>query len=78
MNNSGSHAKALVTIGETANTTPDGRILFRTGKLWIENGERVALLGKNGTGKTQLVGRLRRALAGSDPDIRRAASLKPG
>ncbi len=78
LTNSGSHAKALVTVGETAITTPDGRILFRTGKLWIENGDRVALLGANGTGKTQLVERLRRALAGFDSDIRRAASLKPG
>jgi len=67
-----------VTIGETAVCTPDGRLLFRTGKLWIENGDRIALLGANGAGKTRLVARLRAALAGSDPEIRGAASLRPG
>ena len=78
LTNSGTHAKALVTIEDTAIATPDGRLLFRTGQLWIENGDRVALLGANGAGKTRLVERLRAALAGSDPDIRGAASLRLG
>lgn len=78
LTNSGTHAKALVTINDTAITTPDGRVLFRTGRLWIENGDRIALLGANGTGKTRLVDRLRAALAGEDPQIRGAASLKLG
>jgi ATPase subunit of ABC transporter with duplicated ATPase domains len=78
LTNSGGHAKALVTINDTAITTPDGRILFRIGPSWIENGDRVALLGANGTGKTRLVERLRAALAESDPDIRGATSLKLG
>ncbi len=76
--NGGSHAKALVTIGETAIAAPDGRVLFRTGKLWIENGDRIALLGANGAGKSRLVARVRAALEGSDTDIRGAASLKLG
>jgi ATPase subunit of ABC transporter with duplicated ATPase domains len=76
--NSGTHAKALVTIKDTAVTAPDGRLLFRTGRYWIENGDRVALLGANGTGKTRLVERLRAALAASDPDIKGAASLRLG
>ena len=78
LTNSGSHAKALVSIKDTAIAAPDGRSLFRTGQLWIENGDRVALLGANGTGKTRLVERLRAALDGSDPEIRGAASLKAG
>jgi ATPase subunit of ABC transporter with duplicated ATPase domains len=78
LTNSGSHAKALVTINDTAITTPDGRILFRIGPSWIENGDRVVLLGANGAGKTRLVERLRAALAESDPDIRGATSLKLG
>lgn len=78
LTNSGTHAKALVTINDTAITTPDGRVLFRTGRLWIENGDRIAVLGANGTGKTRLVDRLRAALDGEDPQIRGAASLKLG
>ena len=78
LTNSGTHAKALVTIENAAITTPDGRLLFRTGRLVIENGDRVVLFGANGTGKTRLIGRLRAALAGTDPDMRGAASLKLG
>ncbi|TCR59428.1 ABC-F family ATP-binding cassette domain-containing protein [Bosea sp. BK604] len=78
LTNSGSHAKALLAIKDTAIVAPDGRLLFRTGELWIENGDRIALLGANGTGKTRLIGRLRAALDGSDPAIRGAASLKAG
>ena len=76
--NSGSHAKALVAIKDTVIATPDGRPLFRTGQVWIENGDRIALLGANGTGKTRFVTRLRAALGGDDPEIRGAASLKLG
>jgi ATPase subunit of ABC transporter with duplicated ATPase domains len=78
LTNSGTHAKALVTIDDAAIATPDGRLLFRTGQLWIEYGDRVALLGSNGAGKTLLVRRLRAALAVSDPNIRGAASLRVG
>jgi ATPase subunit of ABC transporter with duplicated ATPase domains len=78
LTNSGTRAKALVTFADPAITAPDGRLLFRTGRLWIENGDRVVLLGANGAGKTRLVERLRAALAGTDPDIRGAASLKLG
>jgi ATPase subunit of ABC transporter with duplicated ATPase domains len=76
--NSGTHAKALVTIDNATITTPDGRMLFRTGRLWIEKGDRVALLGANGAGKTQLVHRLQAALAKPDPHIRGIASIRIG
>jgi ATPase subunit of ABC transporter with duplicated ATPase domains len=78
LTNSGTHAKALVAIDDTAITTPDERLLFRTGKLWIEKGDRIALLGGNGTGKTRLVEGLRAALTAGDRHIRGAASLKLG
>jgi ATPase subunit of ABC transporter with duplicated ATPase domains len=35
LTNSGTHAKALVAMKDTAITAPDGRLLFRTGRLWI-------------------------------------------
>jgi ATPase subunit of ABC transporter with duplicated ATPase domains len=76
--NSGTHAKALVTIKESATVTPDGRLLFKHGKFWIERGDRVALLGANGTGKTRFVARVLSGLAGTDPDITGTASLKLG
>jgi ATPase subunit of ABC transporter with duplicated ATPase domains len=68
----------LVTIKDTVITTPDGRLLFRTGQFWIEKGDRVALLGANGTGKTRLIERVRAALGEPDPDIRGTASLNLG
>jgi ATPase subunit of ABC transporter with duplicated ATPase domains len=82
LTNSGSHAKALVTLDDAAistpESTPDGRLLFRTGRLWIEKGDRVALLGANGTGKTQLVKRLQAAITIPDPGLRAATSLRLG
>ncbi len=60
--NRGTHAKVLVTLDDAAVATPDGTLLFRTGKLWIRQGDRVVLLGPNGAGKTRLVGMVRRAI----------------
>jgi ATPase subunit of ABC transporter with duplicated ATPase domains len=56
------HAKALVTLDDAAVTTPDGALLFRTGRLWIRQGDRVVLLGRNGAGKTRLLDMVRRAV----------------
>ncbi len=81
LGNSGTHAKALVTFGDAQVATPDGRKLFSTGKLWIEPGERVALLGRNGVGKSRLVLALRKAiLAGAHAEgpIRVAPTLALG
>ncbi|WP_026792294.1 ABC-F family ATP-binding cassette domain-containing protein [Pleomorphomonas oryzae] len=65
--NRGTHAKVLVTLDDAAVTTPDGTLLFRTGKKFICQGDRIVLLGRNGTGKTRLVMMLRRAI--SDPSV---------
>ena len=76
--NSGTHAKALLAIDDAAITTPDQRLLFRTGKLWLEKGDRIALLGANGAGKSRLVARIRAAIAAEDHEIRPAATLRLG
>lgn len=76
--NSGTHAKALITLGDAPVTTPDGRLLFRTGQKWIEKGDRVVLLGANGTGKTQMMEAVRRACLGQEGDIRAVPTLSLG
>lgn len=66
--NSGTHAKALIALDDIAVQTPDGRILYTTGKKWITQGDRIVLLGTNGTGKTRLVKLIQSAVMG-DTDI---------
>ncbi len=78
LGNSGTHAKALLSLEPTDVATPDGRKLFRTGPLWITPGDRVVVLGANGTGKSTLVNMVRAALAGAPGPIRAAPSVIPG
>lgn len=76
--NSGTHAKALLSIADTQVATPDGRPLFRTGDLWIEKGDRVVLLGRNGAGKTQMMNAVLSAITKGHPTIRATPSLVLG
>jgi ATPase subunit of ABC transporter with duplicated ATPase domains len=78
LTNSGTHAKALLTLKDVTVCTPDGRALYQTGHKWINRGDRVLLLGANGTGKTQLVRMLHAALIGKESPIKYAASLQLG
>lgn len=55
LSNSGTHAKALISLNDAPVNTPDGRLLFRTGQKWIERGDRVVVLGANGAGKSCLM-----------------------
>jgi len=77
LGNSGTHAKALITFEDAAVETPDGRPLYRTGKKWITQGDRVVLLGANGTGKTQLINMVVRALTGQERCVKSAPSVVP-
>jgi ATPase subunit of ABC transporter with duplicated ATPase domains len=64
--NRGTHAKVLVTLEDAAVETPDGRLLFKTGKQFICKGDRIVLLGPNGAGKTRLLTMLRAAIDNPD------------
>jgi ATPase subunit of ABC transporter with duplicated ATPase domains len=62
--NSGTHARLLLGLENLTVATPAGQALFRIDKLHIFQGDRIVLLGRNGTGKTQLVRMMHRAVSG--------------
>jgi ATPase subunit of ABC transporter with duplicated ATPase domains len=78
LTNSGTHAKALVTLDNVAVETPEGRALYATGRKWIVPGDRVVLLGANGAGKTQLIRLVSRAVLGAQSPVRAAPSVVAG
>ena len=79
LTNSGTHAKVLVSIEGVTISKPDGDPLFRIEKLHIFQGDRIVLLGRNGTGKSQMVKLLHRAIGGeSVPGIKVTPSVVLG
>ncbi len=78
LTNSGTHAKALITLDHVTVKAPDGRELYKTDKKWIGKGDRIVLLGTNGTGKTQLVKMIHRALLDEEPAIKCAPTVTLG
>ncbi|TCL76035.1 ABC-F family ATP-binding cassette domain-containing protein [Rhizobium sp. BK251] len=66
LSNRGTHAKVLVTLEDAAVETPDGTPLFRTGRHFICQGDRIVVLGANGVGKSRLVTLIRKAIL--EPD----------
>jgi len=62
--NAGAQAKVMMAFEDVQVTAPGGRMLFGIDKLHIFQGDRVVLLGANGTGKSQLLRLVHRALCG--------------
>ena len=60
--NRGTHAKVLVTLEDVPVSTPDGTLLFRTGRQFVHQGDRIVILGRNGVGKTRLISLLKAAI----------------
>ncbi len=60
----GATARTLLALDNLTVTAPDGRKLFSTGRLWLQPGDRVMLLGINGSGKSRLMDLLARAVRG--------------
>lgn len=73
--NRGTHAKVLIGFDDVPVETPDGRLLFKTGKLNICQGDRIVLLGQNGVGKSCFVELIRKAVA--DPAALTAVKVTP-
>jgi ATPase subunit of ABC transporter with duplicated ATPase domains len=80
LGNRGTHAKMLVAFDDLTVCAPDGRKLFRTGKLKVLQQDRIVVLGPNGVGKSQFVALLRRAILERDsvPDVQVSPSIVLG
>src|SRR5262249_6847539 len=78
--NRGTHARALVKLDDVVVRAPDGRALFRTGKLNVLQQDRIVVLGRNGVGKSLFVGLLRRAMTapGGVSGVTTSPSVVPG
>lgn len=79
LGNSGAQAKVMVAIEDVEVRSPAGDKLFRIDKLHIFQGDRLVILGRNGTGKSQFMGLLHRAMTGQETaGIRISPQVVPG
>ena len=74
----GTHAKVLAALRDVTVSTPDGKPLFRVGKLDVRQGDRLVLLGRNGVGKSRLMALLRRAVIEEVPGLQVSPSIVLG
>lgn len=75
--NSGVYAKHLVELKDIKIAAPDGRMLIDIEKLNIANGERIVLLGMNGTGKSTLVHAIHKAFSNRERAKMDGISITP-
>lgn len=80
LSNQRTHAKSLIRIAGLPVATPEGRALFTVPKLDVLQGDRIVLLGRNGTGKTTLLRLLHDAITTGDDtaSIRATPTLEMG
>ena len=79
LGNSGAEARVMMAFDNVAIATPDGQPLFAIEKLHVFQGDRIVLLGRNGTGKSQFMRVVTEALAGNAPQgLRISPQLSPG
>jgi ATPase subunit of ABC transporter with duplicated ATPase domains len=79
LGNSGAEARVMLAFENVPVTTPDDRPLFTIDKLHVFQGERIALLGRNGTGKSQFMRLVTEALDGQvSAGMRISPQLAPG
>ncbi len=79
LGNSGAEARVMLAFENVTVTTPDDRTLFTIDKLHVFQGDRLVLLGRNGTGKSQFMRLVTEALAGQVPaGLRISPQLVPG
>lgn len=79
LGNSGAEARVMLAFENTQVATPDGRPLFSIDKLHVFQGDRIVLLGRNGTGKSQLMRKVATALGGEAvAGLRLSPQIVPG
>lgn len=79
LGNSGAQAKVMLALEDVEVTSPAGDKLFRVDKLHVFQGDRLVILGRNGTGKSQFIGLVHRAMQGQDyPGIRVSPQVTAG
>ena len=64
--NRGIHARVLLSVEGVTVSTPAGSPLFNVDKLHVFQGDRLVLLGANGSGKSQFVKLIHRAISGEE------------
>ncbi|MHA6728526.1 ABC-F family ATP-binding cassette domain-containing protein [Devosia sp. A369] len=79
LGNSGAQARVMLAIENVDVTSPVGDKLFRIDKLHVFQGDRLVILGRNGTGKSQFIGLIHHAMTGTaTPGIRVSPQIVPG
>ena len=79
LGNSGAQAKVMLAFDNVEVSSPAGDRLLRIDKLHVFQGDRLVILGRNGTGKSQFIELVHRAIVGQDiAGIRVSPQVVPG